>query len=86
MFKLVVMLFLMGPNGELSDDPASWGVRKTLFPTQETCMAFFDTDEGKAEKQMIEARAAALGGVMKFECRPSDHAMKDIKKGDDGSI
>jgi hypothetical protein len=68
MFKLVVTLFLI-TNGVPADEPSAKIPNNKVFPSEEACRGYFDTDAGKLSKQALEIMIGTHGE--KFEMKVS---------------
>ena len=66
MFKLYVAVFLI-TNGVAAEQPSGVVPNKNVFPTQEACMGYFDTDAGKKSKLALDAMLEAQGS--KYETK-----------------
>jgi len=68
MFRLIVTLYLI-VNGVAAEKPSGQIPNRQVFPTEEACKGYFDTEEGKLSKQVLK-RAVEMQGE-KFEMRVS---------------
>ena len=68
MFKLIMTLFLI-TNGVPADEPSGAIPNNKVFPTEEACKGYFETDAGKLSKQALEIIIGTHGE--KFEMKIS---------------
>lgn len=68
MFKLIAALFLV-TNGTVADQPAHvMTYNHSAFDTEESCMEFIGTDEGRMATTAIGLSAQGHGVAVKFAC------------------
>jgi len=68
MFKLIVTLFLI-IDGVPAAEPSGAIPNNKVFPTEEACNGYFDTDAGKLSKHALEIMIGTHGE--KFEMKVS---------------
>lgn len=66
MFKLYVMLFLIS-NGVVAEQPSGMIPNKKVFPTQEACTKFLESDAGKQAMVYLESVVGQTGKQFKME-------------------
>jgi hypothetical protein len=68
MFKLIVALFMV-TNGVPADAPVHvMTYNHSAFESQESCMEFFGTDDGRAVYAAMALSARSQGVAVKFAC------------------
>jgi hypothetical protein len=64
MFKLIALLFLV-TNGVSAEEPWTSIPNKMVFPSEEACKTFIDSDEGKLSKARLEEILASQSAPSK---------------------
>lgn len=68
MFKLILALFVI-TNGAPAETPSQvMTYNHSAFETQESCMEFFGTDDGRAATTALSLSAIQQGVAVKFAC------------------
>lgn len=68
MFKLIIALFVVS-NGAPAEQPAHiMTYNHSAFETEESCMEFIGTDEGRVATAAIGISARSQGVAVKFAC------------------
>ena len=65
-FKLYVTLFLI-TNGVVAEHPSGMIPNKKVFPTQEACTQFLESDDGKKAMVYLETVVGQTGKQFKME-------------------
>lgn len=68
MFKLIVAMFVV-TNGVPADTPSQvMTYNHSAFDTEESCMEFFGTEDGRAVSAAFSLGARQQGVAVKFAC------------------
>ena len=68
MFKLIIALFVIA-NGAPAQQPAHIiNFNHSAFETEESCMEFIGTDEGRVAVAAFSFSARSQGLIVKFAC------------------